>query len=203
METGYLIIPKPDQGLVGYREIYDRFCSSIYMASMISEKAGKYMVSESAKHCAYVRATLAEFCSIEECIKQLYPQLDASLYQLHKTNNPAFHVLKLLRNYNIHLSDSTLSEKSISIVLASKPDSEHDISVLYIDNLDSSKLSKLQSAKHYSIEEIDTFIEVFNDKQHEFGVAQLLIAIVVQYSEFIAKFLTNQSTGTSLCSAGV
>jgi len=121
METGYLIIPKPCESLMPYKEVYDRFCSAIYMASMISEKAGRYMIDETAKHCAYIRATLAEFSSIEECIHQLYPNLDKNHYIIHKANNPAFHILKLLRNYNIHLSESTLSEKTISIALSSKP----------------------------------------------------------------------------------
>lgn len=194
METGYLIIPEPHEGIKGYKEICNRFCSAIYMASRISEKAGKYIITEPAMQCAYVRATLAEFCSIEECIKQLYPKLDNKQYLIHKSNNPAFHLLKLLRNYNIHLSDSTLSEKSISIALACKPDIEHDMSVWYIDNLDSLAISKLASAKYYSIQEIEKFIEIFDEKQHEFGIAQLLMTIVVQYSEYISKLLTCQST---------
>ncbi|MCV2402875.1 hypothetical protein OFY17_08285 [Marinomonas sp. C2222] len=190
MEQGYLVIPKPCDGLKPHIELYDRFCSAIFMASMISEKAKKYMIRDAAQQCAYVRATLAEFCSIEECIKQLHPQLDKKLYLIHCSENPAFHMIKLLRNYNIHLSNSTLSKKSIRVAPLNKPESECDMSVLYIDNLDYSAISKLNSAKkYYSMEDLESFIRLFDDKQHAFGLSDLLIATIVQYSELISKTL--------------
>lgn len=197
MESGYLIIPKPCEGLKSFNEIYDRFCSAIYMASMISEKAGKYIITSNTQHCAYVRATLTEFASIEECIQQLFPELAVTGYKLHMSNNPAFHFLKLLRNYNIHLSESTLAEKAINVALASEPDTEYDLQVFYIDNLKAEEILKLRTAKHYTKDEIIEFIRYFEESQHKFGVSNLLINIVVQYSEYISKSLTSGSS--SLC----
>lgn len=148
------------------------------------------MISESAKCSAYVRATLAEFSSIEECIQQLYPELDENSYLIRKSNNPAFHFLKLLRNYNIHLSESTLSEKTISVIFLSNPEAEHDMDVLYIDNLDATEILKLKTAKYYTKNEVEKFIAAFEEKQHVFGISQFLLAIVVSYSEYISKRLT-------------
>ncbi len=152
------------------------------------------MITKPAKQCAYVRAVLAEFSSIEECIRQLYDGLDENAYLIRKSKNPAFHFLKLLRNYNIHLSESTLSEKTINIILQSEPETEHDMQVLFIDNLDAKEISRLNSSKYYTLDELEKFIEVFDEKQHEFGLSQLLMTILVHYSDFISEFLSGQST---------
>jgi hypothetical protein len=186
METGYLITPSPSANLKPFKKVYDRFCSALYMASMISAKAGKCGIDDSTINCAYVRATLSEFTSIEEFISQLYPEINCKQYKLHMSNNPAFHFLKLLRNYNIHLSESTLSEKTISVALKSEPEKEYDKKVFYIDNLDIQEILKLTGARHYTNEEIKLFIECFDLEQHVFGVIDLLMTIVVHYSEYVS-----------------
>lgn len=135
--------------------------------------------------CAYLRAALAEFSSIEDIISQSV-QKNEELLLIRNSNNPAFHFLKLLRNYNVHLSESVLEEKNIQVTFAG---TEHDLAVLYIDNLEVNEILKLYSAKYYSKAEIDKFIELFEEKQHRFGVGNLLVTIIIQYSKYISSLL--------------
>lgn len=188
MDKGYLLIPEPCAELKPFQEIYDRFCSAIYMASRASGKTIG-VGGNRFRHCAYIRASLAEFSSIEECVVQLSAiASDKKSFLIRNSSNPAFHFLKLLRNYNIHLSESTLAEKTIQITFGDDL-SEYDLDVLYIDNLHIKEILKLNSAKYYIKTEIEKFIDFFEESQHKFGVSSLLLAIIVQYSEYISGYL--------------
>lgn len=192
MESGYLIIPTPDEGLREFSDLYDRFCSAIYMASKIGGESSKYMLSNKAHSSGYTRAALAEFAGIDEFIEQHFKQLKRETYIIYKQPNPLFHIMKMLRNYNVHVAESTFSEKEINVVSPSKPEENFDIKIYYINNLSAEKLKQLKSAKDYSKAEIEKMVTHFENAQHEFGISDLLVRGVILYSRVISRLMTSR-----------
>lgn len=182
MEYGYLCTPTPDEGLKEFSDLYDRFCSAIYMASNIGVQSST----------GYTRAALAEFAGIDEFIEQNFKQLKRENYIIYKQPNPLFHIMKMLRNYNVHIAESFLSEKEINVAFRSKPEETFEIKISYINNLSADELKKLRSAKDYSKEEIEKMIMHFETAQHKFGVSDLLICGVILYSKVIANLITSR-----------
>lgn len=192
MESGYLIIPTPDEGLRDFSDLYDRFCSAIYMASKIGGESSKYMLSNKARSSAYTRAALAEFSGIDEFIEQNFKQLKRETYIIYKQPNPLFHIMRMLRNYNVHVAESTLSAKEINVALPSKPEETFDIKICYINNLSAEELKQLKSAKDYSKAEIEKMITHFESAQHKFGISDLLVRGVMLYSSVISSLITSR-----------
>lgn len=192
MESGYFIIPKPDERLREFSDLYDRFCSAIYMASKIGGESSKYMLSNKAHSSGYTRAALAEFAGIDEFIEKNFKQLTRENYIVYKQPNLLFHIMKMLRNYNVHIAESTLSEKEINVALPSKPEENFDVKICYINNLSAYELKQLKSAKNYSMAEIEKMIMHFENEQHRFGVSDLLVCGVILYSSVISRLITSR-----------
>ncbi|MGR2934238.1 hypothetical protein ABMY10_20770 [Vibrio vulnificus] len=190
VETGYCLVPKPHDDLKKYSDLYDRFCSVIYMAVMVGDEPVKANITREAKDVACIRAALCELISIEDYIKQSYPALEYSDYQVYKSQNPIIHMLKLLRNYNIHLSHSILGTKPMMVMLPANLDKVFEIEVEYISNLSISELRRLHSSKDYSDEQLSQMIECFDAQQHKFGVTTLIIKAALDYSERITTLLS-------------
>ncbi|MCC4225854.1 hypothetical protein LL295_20400 [Vibrio campbellii] len=189
VETGYCLVPQPHDDLKKYSDLYDRFCSVIYMSVMVGDKPVKANITREAKDVACIRAALCELISIEDYIKQSYPALAFSDYQFYKSQNPILHMFKLLRNYNIHLSHSMLGTKPMKVMVPASLDDVFEIEVEYISNLSVSELRRLHSSKDYSDEQLSQMIECFEVQQHEFGVTTLIIKAALDYSEQITTLL--------------
>lgn len=193
MEYGFLVTPSPDAGLKEYVDIYDRFCSAIYMASQIGAESKAHILSNKAHATSYTRAALAEFSGIDELIENNFENLKRNDYLIYKQRNPLFHIMKLLRNYNIHVAESTICDKQINVALPLRPQEVFEIKASHISNLSAESLKKLNSAKDYSISELQKMIEHFDNAQHKFGVSDLLITGVVLYSGVISRLITTGS----------
>ncbi len=74
---------------------------------------------------AYLRAALSEFVSIEEVLIQDLEanKIIADVLKINATQNPLFHILKQLRNYNIHLGISGLNYSDPNKVIWGSKDS--------------------------------------------------------------------------------
>tara|TARA_R110000851_G_scaffold331701_1_gene506289 strand:+ start:281 stop:1021 length:741 start_codon:yes stop_codon:yes gene_type:complete len=189
VESGYLLIPQPQDGLKEYIDIYDRFCGVIYMLVKVGGDPDRFIISKEANDTVHIRAALSEFVGIEEYIKEIYPNLPKVDYRIYKSSNPIFHIIKLLRNYNIHLTNSTLKQKPMMVKTLIDESQEFEIQVEYISNLSVSELRRLSSAKDYSDTQLQKMVECFNNEQHEFGVTTLIIKAALEYSEQIKKLL--------------
>jgi hypothetical protein len=190
VESGYLIIPEPSKVLKQYIDIYDRFCGVIYMLVKVSGKPDKSMISNNAKDAAYIRAALSEFVGIEEYIKEVYPNLPKAEYRIYKSVNPIFHLIKILRNYNVHISHSTLEQKPMMVRTLLDESQEFEVQVKYISNLSTAELRRLSSTKDYSDSQLEMLVECFDKEQHEFGVTTLIMQAALEYSEQIEKSLS-------------
>tara|TARA_R110000796_G_scaffold93563_1_gene198172 strand:+ start:613 stop:1311 length:699 start_codon:yes stop_codon:yes gene_type:complete len=189
VESGYLMIPRPREELKKYIDIYDRFCGVIYMLAKVGGDSDTFIISTEAKNTVHIRAALSEFVGIEEYIKEIYPNLPKINYRIYKSLNPIFHLIKLLRNYNIHLSHSTLQQKSMMVKTLVDENQVFEIQIDYISNLSVSELRRLSSAKDYSDTQLEKMVECFNKEQHEFGITTLIMKAVLDYSEQIEKIL--------------
>lgn len=194
MTRGYLVVPKPTALPQAHKDIYERFCCAIYMAAGINSRTSLYMIAPDAASKAYLRASLAEFVSIEDALKLKYPSLSGE-FSIVKSSNPLFHIMKLLRDYNIHLGVTSLSGSEITVALEEKPQDVHYISTLIVNNLEIDSLKNLNNAKHYSESDLINMVDNFNAQQLRFGVADLITKGLLMYSSYVEQFLTKQSTG--------
>ena len=189
IEHGYLIIPSPPSQLTDFPDLYDRICGTIYMAAKVGGDSDKSFISKKAKDASFIRASLCEFVSIEEYIKQTYPKLEAGCYRLYKSSNPIFHMLKLLRNYNIHIEESVLDNKSMMVEVPKYKTEQFEIEVEFISNLSVAQLKNLSSAKDYSDELLEKMINCFEVEQHQFGVPTLIIKSALDYADKLLTLL--------------
>ena len=188
-----MLIPKPEDNLVQFSPVFDRISSIIYHATMVGDKPVKTNVSLNVKDVTHIRAALCEFVGVEELIKQLYPKLDNSKYQIYKSLNPTLHMLKLLRNYNIHISNTEIDQKQMMVRTLIKEHKEFEINIEYISNLSVYELRKLRSSKDYKDDQLEEMINNFNVQQHSFGIATLIIKAAIDYSKKLAEVLSEHA----------
>ncbi|WP_182027241.1 hypothetical protein [Vibrio rotiferianus] len=189
VEHGYLLIPEPAKGLVEFPDVYDRVCSVIYHCSMVSGEPMKKCIPLSAKEATHIRSALCEFVGLEDLLKQLYPTLSHAEFAIYKSKNPILHMIKLLRNYNVHISNSELSQKSMKVRALVDKHGEFDVTVKFISNLSLESLKLMRSATNYSDSQLISMIDIFENEQHEFGVTTLILKAVIDYSEHLVKVL--------------
>ncbi|MBY7858304.1 hypothetical protein KW419_08470 [Vibrio fluvialis] len=189
VEHGYLLIPEPAKELAEFPDVYDRVCSVIYHCTMVANEPVKKCISLSAKDATHIRSALCEFVGIEDLLKQLYPTLSNNSFAIYKSENPVLHMIKLLRNYNVHISNSQLSQKSMKVRTKLDNFQEFDVTVGYISNLSLESLKLMYSANNYTDSQLIRMIEVFECEQHEFGVTTLIQKAVIDYSQHLAKVL--------------
>ncbi|MBB1387543.1 hypothetical protein H5119_18740 [Pseudoalteromonas sp. SG45-5] len=197
MDKGYLIIPEPDERTQLDTDIYTRFCSAIYLASHIGTDESNHIISNKNIKTTYLRAALAEFITIEELLKVNYPNnADIECCSLIKNENPVFHFLKILRNYNIHLSNSSLGVTNYRAYSPRKPEMIFELNSPIIDNLHVEEFKKLKVFKNnksrlYSEQDILKMISYFEKEQSSFGVCDLIIRSIIDYSVIVGSFLKN------------
>lgn len=189
IEDGFFIKPFISNDLKVYPELYSRFCAALYMATMAYGNSDSYQITSEARKSAYLRSALAEFTSIIDVLGVLMPHIPKHLYSVDKSNDALYHMFKLLRNYNIHLTESSLDQKSINVLYLFDMKHEHKRTVDYISNLSVAELRRLYSAQRYSEEDLEELVYYFECQQHEFGVQALIQKGIIDYSEHILSLL--------------
>ena len=184
-----MLFPLPDDFFQKNLDVYNRIVSVIYLAAKIGCESDKHGVSKIALSAAFIRSSLCEFISLEEYISQTYSNLNEEIYKISKFKDPIFHMLKLLRNYNIHVESSFLAEKSMQVRTLIKDSPEYEIRVNYISNLNLSSIKSLKSGKYYTDDQILKMIECFENEQHEFGISTLIIKAALEYIERLRPYI--------------
>lgn len=181
VEQGYMLLPEPDDKYKALPEIYGRACSVIYFASKIGKKPDRACVHEKALTEAMLRAALSEFISIGDYIGETYPDHKKIWFNEHTDTDPIFHMLKLLRNYNIHIDSSAFSYRPISVKTMLPDNQESDVfevNIHVISNLSVEGFGKVLGAKKYT-SSLQTMIDIFDEQQHHFGVGTLIMKCVL------------------------
>lgn len=189
VEHGYLLIPSPDDKYLYLPEIYDRVCSIILFSSKIGSKSDRSAISNKALSEAMTRAALSEFVAVEEYIASYNPAYKGIWFN-HKTNaDPIFHMLKLLRNYNVHIDTSTLEKEKMRVKVAFG-NQEFDVEKHYISNINIESLSKVKDSKFY-LSILPKMIAVFNEQQREWGIDCLIIKCALDNMNNLDQMLCN------------
>lgn len=184
---GYLMIPTPDEKYKCLPGVYDRVCSIIYFASKIGDKSDRYCISNDALSAAMFRASLSEFIALDEYIMETYSQ--RLWLNEHKNADPIFHMLKLLRNYNVHIANNTLDSYQFQVTTLVEPEKTHTISKHYISNVSITELQKLNGASRYR-SCLNKMIEVFEAVQHEYGIDHLIMHCAIVNMKKLDTLLT-------------
>lgn len=175
VEHGYTMIPEPDSKFAVLSDLYDRACGTLYLAARIHGKSDRSGVSDKALKQAMLRSALAEFFSIGDYIKEFYPTHGKGLwFNEHAHTDPILHMLKLLRNYNVHVETSILGTKSMSVMIPAFPENVVTISVPFISNLSVEGFARVDAAPRYK-SCLQRMIDVFEEQQHIFGIDTLIM----------------------------
>ncbi|MCL1065555.1 hypothetical protein L2735_01830 [Shewanella olleyana] len=193
IEHGYLLKPYIDKEMEEFPIIFDRFCAALYMATMACSNSDTPQISEEARKSAYLRASLAEFTGLVDILNVTMPHIPKNLYSHYKSSNALFHMLNLLRNYNIHLAKSSLEQKTMKIRYLFDMENEHDRTIDYISNLSVTELLRLNCAKCYTRKQLEELVQYFEYQQHEFEIQTLIEKGILDFSEHILELLKNTS----------
>lgn len=157
-------------------------------AAMFAHEAEKQAAPGLA--AAFVRAALAELCSMEEM--QSVDRPGATLVKIADQKNPLLHLLVLLRHLNIHVKATSVTSEHSPILLDGLQICFNDQplmgSVLVVTDLSSGDLKALKNGKDYSASDLDQCVDWFGRRQQSCGVGKL----IAQGVAVLAMQLCNQ-----------
>jgi hypothetical protein len=175
-----------------FNQVLDRVEGSLKFLYLFSQE------KDSVIKRAFLRATLAEFVSIEEILPNDLQNnnIKTCPFKIKDSQNPLFHILKQLRNYNIHLGNSglNLSDKVRVFIdsaefLKNGEVLEWDATFTIIDNFNLSEFNKLKDAKHFEDNDKISMINWFNQNQNIWGVSHVLhLALQIYCDEIIVNY---------------
>ncbi|WP_156512838.1 hypothetical protein [Planctomyces sp. SH-PL62] len=136
-------------------------------AIMFAAQASKQ--SEPWRAAAFLRAALADFCSVEEM--QELDRGKGPRFAVASSLNPLLHILKLMRHLNIHVKSLAIRPHKISIVFDGIED---DMDVYVVSNLEAQDLASLKSGRYYDHFDLERCVDWFNFRQTEWGAGDLI-----------------------------
>lgn len=146
---------------------------------------------------AFLRACLTEYRSMEEVLPR---DLDAiaintPALKIHQIENPLVHLMKEVRNFEIHLASSALTPNKIKVIVRwQNEELEHESTIWVTEPLTVQKFNGLDNARYYSATDIKAMVDWFNDAQQEWGVHHLAFLAVKTYCEELVTYYELQST---------
>ncbi len=135
---------------------------------------------------AFFRACLTEYRSMDEVLPRDLATLRISTpaLKIHELSNPLVHLMKELRNFEIHLASSALTSKTIKVVARwQNTDMEHESRVWVTEPLTVPKFNGLKNASYYCAADIEAMVDWFNNAQQEWGVHHLAFLAVRTYCD--------------------
>lgn len=133
------------------------------------------------------RSALIDYVSIEDILKRELPAVQPP-FKLFDTENPLPHILKQLRNLQVHLVASKMSERAISLHLRNVPGAEPvDVTVWTISDLTDSQLLELDAFKegYYTPAQATEMVNWLNTRQTLFGIGDIIYRGVIEAAERI------------------
>jgi hypothetical protein len=186
----YQLGSKREHALRNFLNVLERANCSLYFSAKFYSEANIEIKK------GLLRGAIAEFVSIEEVISLdiIRNQIQMAPLKISTTSNPIFHLIKQLRNYNIHLGSSIVNyTEPKSLIRASIDDFQNGTGYKYeeeqpiIDNLSLTEFNKLRDSNRYSEHDKLEMINWFNSNQRIWGVGHLFYLAVLQYCDDIIK----------------
>ena len=183
-DQGFITPPRSrilEKSLTAVKECIN---SSIFMASQIElVDQGLSTARPQSVRPAYFRASLSEVCRIEDIMEA------RGQPKFHKSVDPTLHIVKLLRNYQVHIAYIQFSSSHIRVKLSGEEMVYHSF---IAENMNALELRKLNSSRPYLDEQLDQLSKLFDSEQRKLGVVQLLYHIAMHVEEHAKHSLTNQ-----------
>src|SRR5438552_618665 len=110
---------------------------------------------------SYLRAALAEFVSMEESLERDLNNagIVAAPIKIYESHNPFLHIVRELRNLELHLQTSKLKSVEKDVIYVSE---NHQIDIWIAEDITESDFMKLRNAKHYKRDDVVKMIAWFN-----------------------------------------
>lgn len=163
-----------------------------WFAATDSESLHCHEAQEPTLREGFLRASLTEFVSIEDILNLDLKQagLSAKPFKLNDSRKPHLHLIRELRNLEVHLFHHKLSvsQKERLWGSRSQPESAKPFTtdVWCWDGVTIQAFSRLRNARNYSDVEIAEMVEWFNRSQKEWGVAEIILKVIKDYCRELA-----------------
>lgn len=144
---------------------------------------------------AFLRACLMEYRAMDEVLARDLTAIGNKLtpLKIHQHPNPLLHMMKELRNLEIHLTSSALRPATIRVCAKWLDKTfENDSTIWVIEPLTEAKFKQLNNAKYYDDTDIIAMIQWFNDAQHEWGVHHLAYLAIINYCQYLVSYYNLQ-----------
>lgn len=170
-------------------ETYDRaesalhFCWSITGALDVYERTDPKSIK---RREGYLRASLAEFVSMEETLARDLVSIgtNSTPIKINHSLNPLLHIIRELRNFEIHLHSASLSSEIREVIFAN---TNSEIDIWMVGDLLEADFRKLKNAKLYNNSDIPKMLDWFSQAQKGWGVHDLVYRSIVIYCEEIKR----------------
>lgn len=139
------------------------------------------------KKKSFLRASLSEFVSTEEIVS--IECNDFNNLKILKTKNPLFHLLKQLRNYNVHINTTEIEKKKI--IFGTEEQHRTNTGLAYeseetiISDLTITEFNKPKDANRYLHNDKMKMIDWFNINQRLWGTSHLILLATIQFCDLI------------------
>lgn len=182
----------------------ERALCAVHFCGRISSEMNYINVETIVLRRGYMRASLAEFVGMEEALKRdlLQRQIAAAPIQANSGTRPLLHIIRELRNFELHLHSSPLTDQIREVIWAGPSSTGTGMPFEYqgwiIDDLTERQFRQLRNAKHYRDDDIRQLIAWFNVAQREWGIHDLLLRAIETFCSDIisnyASYLPGEST---------
>lgn len=183
--TAWMVLPRDMEiALKALPLTYDRVLGCLDFAYRVWGNGGAHMPVTVKQREASLRAALGEFVSMEQALKRDLQGNSRRVIRISDSPNPLLHVVRELRNLEMHLHSATLTSLTRD---ASFADQDIKLEIWVADDVTETEFQRLANAKNYSDEDITRMLSWFNQAQKEWGIADLIYRCVCEYSKAIVS----------------
>lgn len=143
-----------------------------------------------------LRAALTEIVSIEDMQTHDFIELglNTETTKLNSEDNPSWHMLRELRNLQVHLRQNRLNPEPRDFLWGNSEVIEEatpiTVSIWTIEGIDLDAFKTLQNSHRYQTNDAARMIEWFNRSQAEWGVQELIAVVAEDYCRKIVSKTT-------------
>lgn len=171
-----------------FKHVFERANCALYFTAKFHSENNEIVKK------GLLRAAISEFVSMEEVLKidSDINNISLSPLLIIKTENPLLHIVKQLRNYNIHIGSSVIDyTEETKRTFGTFEDFVKSTGYEYTDreavitNLDIAEFNKLKDAKYYDLSDKINIIDWFNQNQIKWGIDHLIYLAILDYCDKI------------------
>lgn len=148
------------------------------------------------------RAALVEFGSMEEIQILDYKEngITKDKLRLNDTTNPLLHIFRGLRNQEVHLQNSTISETQIQAMWGhiDNPDEATPITISkwFFEGITPESFNEITPASrrknyYYSPDQIKQMVDWLNTNQETWGIHEIFCLAVEEYCRVLNRYTNN------------